>query len=170
MSLGDLCHTKASLRLPLKQFPSTLEPLNISDKTMLTSVKIDDLPTSESALPTLSMDSISTSSITSGDKPLSFSTFGKSWDSAVPPADSTPDNLINSIDSDANLTSPHDRESNHLDNDIVDVRIAANPIETKTVKSNSKKLNDHRNTTRQSDSTDEDSGIESIMRIAKEIA
>lgn len=181
MSLGDLCHTKASLRLPLKPFPIALDAPN--DKNSFPINRNDDeLSTNDSEFPVASTDSLYTnSSVNSADRPLSFSTF-----------DHLPNEFISNDDGDdgkiRNGSDCYDATS--LDN--VEVRFEspqktvapiepefisadeavskANKVEYRSTKSGSKKINEIRSSARQSDSTDEDSGIESIMRKPKETA
>lgn len=138
VTLGDLCHTKASLRLPLHNVPALM---TVETKKNLLNDQSNDhnnliLPTSSC---TGSMDSLSSSS--GSERQVSFSTFGKSTSVSLD------DDRINESDCKSELVTDNEKlrekecPSIQLDSD---------------------------RSTKQNDSTDEDSGIESIMRIASE--
>lgn len=158
MSLGDLCHTKASLRLPLKPFPCPLDAAQ-TVSSYPNADTMDETATKPLIFPTESLDSLCTSSVNSADKAVvHFPTIGhtKSTES---------DSSNDKIDSSTKLITDLD---DNIDNQlIID---STNPMKIGRTKGNGKHLSDMRKSTRQSDSTDEDSGIESIMRIAKEIS
>lgn len=142
VTLGDLCHTKASLRLPLHNVPV---PALITGETK----KITNLLNDQSSdhnnliLPTPSctgsMDSLSSSS--GSERQISFSTFGKSTSVSLD------DDRINESDCKSELVTDDEKQ---LDNECPIIKL------------------DNDRSTKQNDSTDEDSGIESIMRIASE--
>ncbi|KAJ6646859.1 hypothetical protein Bhyg_02073, partial [Pseudolycoriella hygida] len=135
VTLGDLCHTKASLRLPLQNVPALMTD---ETKNLFNDESIDQnnliLPTPSC---TGSMDSLSSSS--GSERQVSFSTFGKS----------------------KSLSFDNDRINA---SDCKSLMIAE---EEKLNENDGPKLENDR-CTKQNDSTDEDSGIESIMRIASE--
>lgn len=159
MSLGDLCHTKSSLRLPLK-FDGPVQSADEDSMPLSVNAFRDMKPnhtiTSSTPSCTGSMDSLSSSSGGS-DRQASFTTFGKK----------------------TNPISVDDR--NHL-NDMVDLNrpplvLIENEnildiVDSATIKHNKKyersAVTGSTAANKQNDSTDEDSGIESIMRIAKE--
>lgn len=132
VTLGDLCHTKASLRLPLHNVPALM-----TGETKTNFLNDQSIDHSNLILPTPSytgsMDSLSSSS--GSERQVSFSTFGKSV--------SLDDNRINENDCKSELVTDDDK-LDECPNITLD------------------------GSTKQNDSTDEDSGIESIMRIASE--
>ncbi|XP_037914399.1 uncharacterized protein LOC119653649 isoform X6 [Hermetia illucens] len=148
LPLGELCHTKSTLRLPLKILPPT---------DSLTDIKPDSMKLDEPAavdrliLPTPSctgsMDSISSSS--GSERQVSFSTFGKNQNSL-------------SINIEVNDNKrPICNTISITNNEQVKpalILIENGPIEFPL---GSDKI-------KQSDSTDEDSGIESIMKVNRE--
>lgn len=148
LPLGELCHTKSTLRLPLKILPPT---------DSLTDIKPDSMKLDEPAavdrliLPTPSctgsMDSISSSS--GSERQVSFSTFGKNQNSL-------------SINIEVNDNKrPICNTISVTNNEQVKpalILIENGPIEFPL---GSDKI-------KQSDSTDEDSGIESIMKVNRE--
>lgn len=159
LSLGDLCHTKALLTLPIKSVPVDTVEINITPENQaatmealesLSSSYADDKNPIISTTPscTGSMDSLSSSSGSSERQQISFTTFGK----RNPIYE---DNHLNEQD----LIRPSlilTENENILDVVVVDG--------SATVIKSTK----HDRSTKQNDSTDEDSGIESIMRIGKE--
>lgn len=136
--MGDLCHTKGTLTLPLDIIASNtkfdIDANNSNDDLDNNSTHVFDdniLPTPSC---TGSMDSLSSSS--GSDRPISFTTFGKK----------EPNNIYNI------------NEENDLKTAIVLIE-----DNTKNIL-----LNNCRNSVvRLSDSTDEDSGIENISRLTK---
>lgn len=192
VSLGDLCHTKSSLRLPLNLVTvnsitddettsnnKLMQPLdskadNKKDdeeapiNTTLTSlVVVDNNIALATPSCTGSMDSLSSSS-GSLDRPVSFTTFGKK-----------PLDLMKTSSSDIRNNEKCDqiicKESDIIkpslifieegDNDILGFTTATTTANTLiNIDTNN---HDHDKTKRQSDSTDEDSGIENVMRFAK---
>lgn len=154
LTLGDLCHAKVKLKLPisLKPIMPLVGPDHLSQKRA--ALEIEKKAEEEAAgeendtlgLPTPSctgsMDSLSSSSCS--DRPISFATFGK-----VTPQSSIEENSRNS----GAISVPF--ESNVMTENL------DSGIET-----TSKLDNGHRSS-RVSDSTDEDSGIENFTRIVK---
>lgn len=136
VTLGDLCHTKASLRLPLHNVPALMT--SEAKKNLLNDQSIDH---NNLILPscTGSMDSLSSSS--GSERQVSFSTFGKST------SNSLDDDRINESDCKSELVAD-------------DEKLRENECSIITL--------DNDRSTKQNDSTDEDSGIESIMRITSE--
>lgn len=178
MSLGDLCHTKASLRLPLKPFPAALDPANSinaieenadGNPVLTTEISSGTPSINQVVFPTESMDSLCTSSVNSGDRPINYASL----------VDDFHKSEINEI-KDRHPASKLDTMHTLIDDDDDDSeqgqqQIITNIVDSKTTtKNSSKKIGELRSGsggTRQSDSTDEDSGIESIMRNnKKEIA
>lgn len=141
VTLGDLCHTKASLRLPLHNVPVPV--ITGETKKMINLLNDQSIDQNNLILPTPSctgsMDSLSSSS--GSERQISFSTFGKST------SNSLDDDRIN--ESDCKSESVIDDEDGH-ENQCSIIKLNSDP------------------STKQNDSTDEDSGIESIMRIASE--
>lgn len=189
-SLGDLCHTKASLRLDLlspstKLIPSSpldahsvqlsakeyLQPIHDpqplssfeDDEEIDTSVPHKKIPSSCTG----SMDSLSSSS--GSERQVSFTTFGKT----ATPQQTSPGQRIDPNITTTNSTGivfidnvevmdPQNTPPNSLRNSSLFDTISLpfdGPISLTTVDSNGKPQQQQ-----QSDSTDEDSGIESIMR------
>lgn len=141
VTLGDLCHTKASLRLPLHNVPVPLLTGETKKIANLLNDQSDDhhnliLPTPSC---TGSMDSLSSSS--GSERQISFSTFGKSKSVSL-----DDDDRINESDCKSELVTDDEQ-----------LRENECPI----------KLNNDQST-KHNDSTDEDSGIESIMKIRSE--
>lgn len=135
ISLGELRHTKAKLRLPLNIVTVT----SANDETVINPIenKISDnyiLPTPSCSG---SMDSLSSSS--GSERPISFSTFGK----------------IDPIIEDTKRVNE------------IDIKQALVLIEDSSLESSTNNKTNHDRSKRQSDSTDEDSGIENIMRFTK---
>lgn len=168
MSLGDLCHTKASLRLPLKPFPIALDPANsinaIEENADGNTTEISSGTPSINhvVFPTESMDSLCTSSVNSGDRPNNYANLLDDFHKLE----------LNEIE-DHHLASKLGAIHTSIDDDDDDSeqgqqQIITNVVDNKTTtKNSSKKIGELRSGsggTRQSDSTDEDSGIESIMR------
>lgn len=136
VTLGDLCHTKSSLRLPLHNVPAL-----ITGETKKVANLLNDQNDHNNLITTTSctgsIDSLSSSS--GSERQVSFSTFGKSV--------SLSDDRINESDCKSELTTD---EEKLCENQCTII-----------------KMNNDRST-KQNDSTDEDSGIESIMRITSE--
>lgn len=153
VSLGELCHTKASLRLPL----INAVPPVVSNCVSAKEDSDEELPKESSSdenmvLPTPSctgsMDSLSSSSC-SDRQMISFTTFGK-----VTPQSSLDDS-----------TSRYSHSANSAD--IIKLTTVASNgpevvAEEEEERSGSDKCGNQRG--RISDSTDEDSGIENISR------
>lgn len=133
ISLGELRHTKAKLRLPLNIVTVT----SANDETVINPVE-NKISSDNYILPTPScsgsMDSLSSSS--GSERPISFSTFGK----------------IDPIIEDTKRVNEND------------IKQALVLIEDSSLESST---TNHDRSKRQSDSTDEDSGIENIMRFTK---
>lgn len=172
MSLGDLCHTKALLRLPLKSFTSSVDGPQITPSQA--AANNDDKQADKSPAPVFpaeSIDSLYTSSLNSADKPDHFPIFDseKTADLSTSCSSMTSDAIRLSTgewDIPDDLTAC--RESTKV---ITDLDDAIDPVNATVLEyGNGKHLSDIRKSNRQSDSTDEDSGIESIMRIIKEVA
>uniref|UniRef100_A0A7G3AV89 Uncharacterized protein n=1 Tax=Lutzomyia longipalpis TaxID=7200 RepID=A0A7G3AV89_LUTLO len=157
-SLGDLCHQKPLLRLPLTTVNvSTVgegeddveEEVEKQKNAEILEEKTDGdnfiLPTPSC---TGSMDSLSSSS--GSDRPMSFTTFGKTMHS-----ESFEDSLTSSRDGSGDGNNLPDGDM------IVSREDLINEVERRSQKVN------HDRSTRISDSTDEDSGIESVSRIIK---
>lgn len=182
ISLGDLCHTKASLRLPLKPFAAGLSTLP-NAAAPSTDGDIDDLIVQSPSVQTVqSLDSLCTSSGNSSDKLALFATFGssKSTDLSTNSSNISDTNNMfagewNTIDDlhDSQVTVSDSKQPSRdvldADGDEAVIDSVDAPVQTRA-KVNGKHLNEIRKSTRQSDSTDEDSGIESIMRVTKEVA
>lgn len=218
--MGDLCHTKSSLRLPLNIFPAAVVPTN-SDKSCpnsIVSVESEDrLPSTDSMLMqsscTGSIDSLSSSSTSSAERQLSFTTFGKkslnqstvetaseattlSKDSDInaeqesqqrhrientDPATDQTENLnyqsdmrtatIDLIENETNLINKQDDSNTLIVNGNAN-NTEGNDVDKIILNYGTNKLscnvNERNESTRQNDSTDEDSGIESVMRMGKE--
>lgn len=177
MSLGDLCHTKASLRLPIKPFPiAALDAAN--DKLLFPTNRNDDeLSTNDSEFPVASIDSqyaSSSSVVNSADRPLSLSSFdhlsneclSNAEDNEKIPYGSKSDDITSLDDVQVRLKSPEipvpATEPDIITSDSIVSK--ENNIEYRSKKGGSKKINEIRSSARQSDSTDEDSGIESIIK------
>lgn len=195
-SLGDLCHTKASLRLDLvspstKLIPSTpLDPhiVQLSSKDFLK--PIPDPPTLSSfeddelhsdvqhkGIPsscTGSMDSLSSSS--GSERQVSFTTFGKAANSqqTSPKQRTDPNVTLTRTNSNGGLifidnvehldplcSPPHSLRTSSLF-DTISLPFDG-PISLTSVDANGKPQQTQQQ--QQNDSTDEDSGIESIKRI-----
>uniref|UniRef100_A0A6B2ELK5 Putative subtilisin-like serine protease n=1 Tax=Phlebotomus kandelakii TaxID=1109342 RepID=A0A6B2ELK5_9DIPT len=144
-SLGDLCHQKPLLRLPL----TTVNVSTIEEEEKNVEAKVEEgdnfiLPTPSC---TGSMDSLSSSS--GSDQP-SFTTFGKTNQS-----ESFEDSLTSSRDGSGDGGNAPEAEM------AIDREDLINEVERRSQKVN------HERSTRISDSTDEDSGIESVSRIIK---
>ncbi|XP_055711317.1 uncharacterized protein LOC129806610 isoform X3 [Phlebotomus papatasi] len=156
-SLGDLCHQKPLLRLPLTTVNvSTMEDEGQeagqeeeknNEVNVETKVENDNfiLPTPSC---TGSMDSLSSSS--GSDRPMSFTTFGKTTQS-----ESFEDSLTSSRDGSGDGSNPTEGDVGIDREDLI------NEVERRNQKVS------HERSTRISDSTDEDSGIESVSRIIK---
>lgn len=164
-----MCHTKASLRLPLNiptpsaanasttntiddDFVNTL-PNDVNSSSLTSDIAHNNLilPTPSC---TGSMDSLSSSS--GSDRHINFSTFGKS-------TSFDENNRINECDGlmkPATLILIENENILDIDHTMTNITTTAVPM-MMTIKGSN-------GSTKQSDSTDEDSGIESIMRIAKE--
>ncbi|XP_059607479.1 uncharacterized protein LOC132255444 isoform X2 [Phlebotomus argentipes] len=152
-SLGDLCHQKSLLRLPL----STVNMSSVGEEEEKVEKHAESVePKVEEAdnfiLPTPSctgsMDSLSSSS--GSDRAVSFNTFGKTNQS-----ESFEDSLTSSRDGSGDGCNPSEVEITIDREDLV------NEVERRIQKLN------HERSTRISDSTDEDSGIESVSRVIK---
>lgn len=153
MSLGDLCHTKASLRLPLKLFPISSEIPN-SITADQDNTDGNNILTTKIVLPTESMDSLCTNS---GDRPINHATLADNFKMVS----TVPENIDHTLESReiSSRLATKLQSINGGDDREQEQQILTNLLDSKSIKKNSKKIG-----TRQSDSTDEDSGIESIMR------
>lgn len=147
-SLGDLCHTKSSLRLPLNVYSvekELLQQITPADDQNESSKSISQNDYSENVIASDSMDSIVPTSCTG------------SMDS------------INSFDGGKSLQNPLNNSTNTdgLLINTTEIKIITN--ETSTHSEVNTKCDYKSTANRQSDSTDEDSGIENIVRVTKEI-
>uniref|UniRef100_A0A1B0CUQ2 Uncharacterized protein n=1 Tax=Lutzomyia longipalpis TaxID=7200 RepID=A0A1B0CUQ2_LUTLO len=157
-SLGDLCHQKPLLRLPLTTVNvSTVgegedDVEEVVEKQKNAEILEEKTDGDNFILPTPSctgsMDSLSSSS--GSDRPMSFTTFGKTMHS-----ESFEDSLTSSRDGSGDGNNLPDGDM------IVSREDLINEVERRSQKVN------HDRSTRISDSTDEDSGIESVSRIIK---
>ncbi|GAB0087992.1 hypothetical protein DMENIID0001_023660 [Sergentomyia squamirostris] len=159
-SLGDLCHQKPLLRLPLTTVSvSTMKENDDGkeerreDEKSVEIVEETKIESDNFILPTPSctgsMDSLSSSS--GSDRPMSITTFGKNTQSG-----SFEDSLASSREGSGD--GSHQNESEEA---VIDRENLMNEVERRCQKIY------HERSTRISDSTDEDSGIESVSRIIK---
>lgn len=153
LSFGDLCHTKASLRLPLTVYSATVanekdvvQPTALADdQNELSNKSLSQTDYSENVVASDSMDSIVPTSCTG------------SMDS------------INSFDG-GKSSQNHLSNSTNADGLLINATEVRNVSSENSVHNDPIKKCDYRTTAnRQSDSTDEDSGIENIVRVTKEI-
>ncbi|CAO1408042.1 unnamed protein product [Diamesa tonsa] len=179
-SLGELCHTKGSLRLPLEMVSNTSSEVSEITKEADVSIqitnddenakpreldddegsdKLSDAQFNNNILPTPSctgsMDSLSSSSASSSDRPPSFTTFGKANKSTI---DENRTAIV--FIEDEIATTLIERQKN--------IKNIEKAIKTE-VKADKYLSNKHIlsvGSTRLSDSTDEDSGFENL-RLAK---
>lgn len=196
MSLGELRHTKASLRLPLNLISSPIDTnIKIANtqnqqNTHSNAILSEDTATI-TTLPAINNDIASTIK-NNGQQDTSSETIlaSDSTDSVIPTSCTGSMDSINSFDGGKHSQSNLDGSTNDdaspingsssdanegktiLDNDDeedTDNLRKRHQLPPYNVTSDIKKCDSRSTANRQSDSTDEDSGIESIVRIAKEI-
>ncbi|XP_031622155.1 putative uncharacterized protein DDB_G0282133 isoform X2 [Contarinia nasturtii] len=158
-SLGDLCHTKSSLRLPLNVYTinsvanekELIQSTTPADDQNESSKSISQNDYSENVVASESMDSIVPTSCTGSMDSINSFDGGKS--SLI--------HLNNSTNTDG-LLLINTTETKNVSHET--------PIHNDDININTNKKCDYKTTAnRQSDSTDEDSGIENIVRVAKEV-
>lgn len=148
-----MCHTKASLRLPLTVYSATItnekdtvQATTLADDQNELSKSLSQTDYSENVVASDSMDSIVPTSCTGSMDSINSFDGGKSSQNHLSNSTNADGLLINATDMRMNISN-----ENSVHNDPIkkcDYRTTAN---------------------RQSDSTDEDSGIENIVRVTKEI-
>lgn len=184
-----MCHAKSSLRLPLKVYPAVVMTTNINtDKSHQNAVSLTSDST-DSIAPissTCSVDSLSSSSSSVGDLQINLTTpFGKqNWiysgcdtsnhndnptENDIPRESHTKNKNQQPIQNESSLsTELHQITSKFIENEVNAISQSDNYFNEKTSTDPSAKSDRRTTTNRQSDSTDEDSGIESIIRVVKE--
>ncbi|XP_055311913.1 uncharacterized protein LOC129574238 isoform X2 [Sitodiplosis mosellana] len=162
--LGELCHTKASLRLPLNVYTSN--SLAKEKEMVQSTTPADDQNESSKS---------SSQNEYSSENVLASDSIQDSMDLIVPTSCTGSMDSINSFDG-GKSSQIHLSNSTNTDGlpiHTTKVRNASNETSVQnelTINTNTSKKCDYRITAnRQSDSTDEDSGIENIVRITKEI-
>lgn len=159
LSLGDLCHTKSSLRLPLAVYNSSVTLPNDKDTIQSTTPADDQNESSKS----ISQNDYSENVVASD-----------SMDSIVPTSCASCTGSMDSINSFDGGKNSQNHFSNSTNDGLLinasDLNVANETQMHNDITTNTIKKCDYRATAnRQSDSTDEDSGIENIVRVTKEI-
>lgn len=171
ISFGDLCHTKSSLRLPLKMFPvaavtSTLSIENPCQNAVTSTLKPSDNCDANNLNENScagSVDSLSSSgSSSSADPNINLSNFGKHRSSLTKLETIEP-----TAEREASEAIVDENAATDLTTDSADsIAKSERRVTVDDLEQDARKLNERHMSTanRQSDSTDEDSGIESIIR------
>lgn len=156
ISLGDLCHTKSLLRLPLTSFSGSSVTVSNEKESIQSSTPADDQNESSKSISQNDSENVIASD---------------SMDSIVPTSCTGSMDSINSFDGCKNSQNHFSNSTNDgLLINSIEMNVSTETPMHKDITTNPTKKCDYRTTsTRQSDSTDEDSGIENIVRVTKEI-
>lgn len=171
MSLGDLRHTKASLRLPLNSYtaPAVKEIiLPTPADEQLNSIKLNNIhqDLSDNLLTSDSTDSIVPTSCTGSMDSINSFDGVKNQQNLISSTNADGLMINNTIET---TLKNNENEANIDDASQHDITIHRRHQSMHNDINTNKKCDLRSSANRQSDSTDEDSGIENIVRIAKEI-